>query len=172
MEVSAKDRLSGRMGAYRQDVGIVPYARGPVRLSGLVLAWQVGEGEEGDKFTRHGMKIVPLPTRTFRKGQSIFLYYEVYNLKPDTLGTTNHSVEYTIRTEAGGLLSKVFPALSGRRPGVAVSQAQVGRQEAEYRYIELDLRELAPGRGTLSVTVKDLNAGATSTRELAFTMAE
>jgi hypothetical protein len=172
MEVTAKDRLSGRMGTYRQDVGIVGYGKGPLRLSDLVLARQVGEGEERDKFTRHGLKIVPLPTRTFRKGQNVFLYYEVYNLKPDASGATGHSVEYTVRTEAGGLLSKVLPSLTGKRSEVAVSQAQAGMQEAEYRYIELDLKGLSSGKGTLTVTVKDLNSGQAVQRELAFMMAE
>jgi hypothetical protein len=172
LEVTVKDRLSGRAGTYRQDVGIVSYGKGPLRLSGLALAWQVGEGREGDKFTRHGMRIVPLPTRTFRKGQNIFVYYEVYNLKPDSTGATRHSVEYTLKTGAGGILSKAFPGFAGKRPEVAVSQAGAGTQEVEYRYIELDLQGLSPGKGTLTVTVKDLNSGQTISRELVFTMAE
>ncbi|OGG46451.1 MAG: hypothetical protein A3F84_18285 [Candidatus Handelsmanbacteria bacterium RIFCSPLOWO2_12_FULL_64_10] len=172
LEVSAKDRLSGRMGTYRQDVGIPPYGKGALRLSGLVLAWQVGEGREGDKFTRHGLRVVPLPTRTFRKGQNIFVYYEVYNLKPDSTGVTRHSVEYTLRAEGGGILSKAFPGFVGKRPEVAVSQTQAGTQEAEYRYIELDLQGLSPGKGALTVTVRDLNSGQAASRELAFTMAE
>ncbi|MSS72660.1 MAG: GWxTD domain-containing protein [Candidatus Latescibacteria bacterium] len=172
LEVTAKDRQSGRMGTYRQDVGIVSYGKGALRLSGLVLAWQVGEGQEGDKFTRHGLRIVPLPTRTFRKGQNIFVYYEVYNLKPDSTGVTRHSVEYTLKTEAGGVLSRVLPGFTGAKPEVAVSQTQAGRQEAEYRYIELDLQGLSPGKGTLTVTVKDLNSGQATMRELVFTMAE
>jgi len=172
LEVTARDRMSGRTGTYRQDVGIVPYEKGPLRLSGLVLAWQVSEGREGDKFTRHGMRIVPLPTRTFRKGQNIFVYYEVYNLKPDSTGVTRHSVEYTLRTEAGGILAKAFPGFTGKRPEVAVSQAGAGTQEAEYRYIELDLQGLSPGKGVLTITVRDLNSGQAASRELAFTMAE
>ena len=172
MEVTARDRQSGRMGTYRQDVGVVSYAKGALRLSGLVLAWQVGEGQEGDKFTRHGLRIVPLPTRTFRKGQNIFVYYEVYNLKPDSTGVTRHSVEYTLKTEAGGVLSRVLPGFTGAKPEVAVSQAQAGTQEAEYRYIELDLKGLSPGKGLMTITVRDLNSGQTVSRELVFTMAE
>jgi hypothetical protein len=172
LEVTARDRLSGRAGTYRQDVGIVSYGKGPLRLSGLALAWQVGEGQEGDKFTRHGLRIVPLPTRTFRKGQNVFVYYEVYNLKPDAEGMTRHSVEYTLKTEAVGVLSRVLPGFAGRRPEVAVSQAGTGTLDAEHRYIELDLSGLSPGKGILTVTVKDLNSGQAVARELAFTMAE
>ena len=172
LEVTATDRQSGRTGTYRQDVGIVPYGRGPLSLSRLALAWQAGEGQAEDKFTRHGIRVVPLPTRTFRKGQNVFVYYEVYNLRPDVAGLTHHSVEYTIKTEGGGIISKMFPGFVGKRPEVAVSQTQTGVQEAEYRYIELDLSGLSPGQGTLTVTVKDLKSGEAVSRELAFTMAE
>jgi GWxTD domain-containing protein len=172
LEVSAKDRLSGKMGTYRQDVQVADYAKGRLRLSSLELAWQVSQGQEGDKFTRHGMRIIPLPTRMFRKGQNVFAYYEVYNLQPDASGLTHHSVEYTIKTEGGGIFSKVFSGFAGKRPEVAVSQAQAGTQEAEYRYIELDLQGMTPGKCTLTVTVKDLNSGQAVARELAFTMAE
>lgn len=172
MEVSVKDRLSGRMGTYRQDVEVNNYTRGALRLSSLELAWQVSKGEEGDGFSKRGMRVIPLPTRTFRKGQNVFVYYEIYNLKPDAAGVTRHTLEYTVRTEGGGLLSKVLPNLIGKRLEVAVSQEQAGMQEAEYRYIELDLKGLSSGKGTLTVTVKDLNSGQVVQRELAFTMVE
>jgi GWxTD domain-containing protein len=172
MEVSARDRLSGRMGTYRQDVEVGDYAKGRLRLSGLELAWQVSRGEEGDRFTRHGTRIVPLPTRTFRRDQGVFIYYEVYNLKPDVSGVTRHAVEYTVRTEAGGVLSRIAQTFSGRRPEVAVSQEQAGTQEADYRYLELDLRGLSPGKGLLTVTVKDLNSGEAVSRGTSFAMME
>ncbi len=172
LEVSARDRLSGRMGTYRQDVAVSDYARGRLRLSSLELAWQVGRGEEGDKFTRHGTRIVPLPTRTFRRDQGVFIYYEVYNLRPDVSGVTRHAVEYTVRTEAGGVLSRIAQTFSGRRPEVAVSQEQAGTQEADYRSLELDLRGLSPGKGLLTVTVKDLNSGDAVSRGISFTMVE
>jgi len=118
------------------------------------------------------MRVIPLPTRTFPKGQNVFVYYEVYNLKPDASGVTRHTLEYTVRTEGGGLLSKVLPNLASKRPEVSVSQAQAGTQEAEYRYIELDLKGLSPGKGTLTVTVKDLNSGEAVAREMTFSMVE
>jgi hypothetical protein len=77
-----------------------------------------------------------------------------------------------VRSEAGGILSKLARTFVGRRPEVAVSQGQAGTEEAEYRYLELDLRGLSPGKGILAVTVKDLNSGEAVKRELAFTMAE
>ena len=172
MEVSARDRLTGRMGVYRQDVEVGNYEKGRLRLSSLELAWQVSEGQEGDRFTKRGMRVIPLPTRAFRKGQGIFVYYEVYNLRRDASGQTNHTVEYTVRGEAGGIFSKLARTFAGKRPEVAVSQGQAGTEEAEYRYLELDLRGLPPGKGILTVTVKDMNGGEAVRRELAFTMAE
>ncbi|MSS71615.1 MAG: GWxTD domain-containing protein [Candidatus Latescibacteria bacterium] len=172
LEVSARDRLTGRMGVYRQDVEVGNYERGRVRLSGLELAWQVSEGQEGDKFTKRGMRVIPLPTRTFRKGQGIFVYYEVYNLKQDASGQTSHTMEYTVRSEAGGIFSRIARTFVGKKPEVAVSQGQAGTEEAEYRYLELDLKGLTPGKGVLAVTVKDLISGEAVRRELAFMMAE
>jgi GWxTD domain-containing protein len=172
LEVTARDRLSGRIGTYRQEVQVADYAKGRLRLSSLELAWQVSAGQEGDKFTKRGWKIVPLPTHTFRKGQNIFVYYEVYNLRPDASGRTGYTVEYTIRTEAGGLLSRLVGNFAGRTPEVAVSQEQAGTQEGEYRYLELDLKDVSPGKVLLTVVVKDLNSGEAVTRELNFTMME
>ena len=172
MEVSARDRLSGRMGVYREEVEVGDYAKGRLRLSSLELAWKVTETKAPDRFTKRGMQIIPLPTRTFRKGQNVYVYYEVYNLRRDVSGMTNHVVEYTVRNSAGGIFSKIARTFVGKPPEVSVSQGQVGTEEAEYRYIELDLKGLPPGKSYLTVTVKDLNSGEAVAREMVFTMAE
>ena len=163
LEVSARDRLSGRMGVYRLDVEVANYERGRLRLSGLELARQVGEGKEGDRFTRHGMRVSPLPTQALRSGQSVFIYYEVYNLRPDASGLTNHSVECSVWVGANKVLSKLLPGFVGRGPGA---------QDAERRAVELDLKGLSPGKALLRVTVKDLNSGEAVARALPITVVE
>ena len=51
------------------------------------------------RFTKGGLNVVPMPSRTYKKGQSVFVYCEIYNLSEDEFGQTNYSVSYKITSK-------------------------------------------------------------------------
>ena len=96
LEVKSQDRLRGRMGAYRQHVVVEPYGKSRLQISDLELAWQVAAENVDNRFRKGDLNVVPMPSRTFKRGQSVFVYYEIYNLAKDEFGRTNYTVSYTI----------------------------------------------------------------------------
>ncbi len=171
LEVKARDRMTGRLGIYRQQVVVESYHKEGLRVSDLELAYRVSEAPDNSgKFGKHGLNVVPMPSRTYGTDQNVFVYYEIYNLKKDDFGQTHYRVEYTMGPKAGGVLSRIAQTLKGRynKREVAVGYEQLGVQESEVAYTELELGEARSGRHYLTVKVTDLNSGRSFEKETTF----
>ena len=175
LEVHLLDRLSGRQGRYRQMIELEKYQVGAIEVSDLELAWRVAEGGPQDKFRKGALHVIPMPTRTYPKGQSIFVYYEIYNLKRDAFGQTRYRVEYTIAPRSkgvGGAVSRLVQTLKGKRAQVLMGYDQVGTMDLEAVYTELELGDRTPGRYALEVKITDLNSDQTAVKDALFVVAE
>ncbi len=173
LDVRMKNRLNGEIGVYRKHLSVEAYPPGPLKLSDIQLAWKVSEEGQPDRFSKNGLRVVPMPTRLYRKGQPVYIYYEIYNLKRDAFGMTNYTVEYTVRSgEPPGAISRILRVFKGTNEQVSVAQEQLGTQETQPSYLELDLSEVVPGEVALSVRVEDLNSGETGLKEAKFEVRE
>ena len=68
-----------------------------MQISDLELAWEIASKETAGKFAKGDLNVIPMPSRTYQKGQSVFVYYEIYNLKKDEFGQTE-LLRLTIRS--------------------------------------------------------------------------
>ena len=171
LEVHLLDRLSGRQGRYRQMIELEKYQTRSMKVSDLELAWRVAEGGPQDKFRKGELHVIPMPTRTYPKGQSIFVYYEIYNLKRDEFGQTKYQVEYTIAPKGkgvGGAVSRLVKTLGGKREKVLMGYEQVGTMDLETVYTELELGDREAGRYALEVVITDLNSEQTASKNALF----
>jgi hypothetical protein len=109
------DRESGAVGIWKGQVDVRDFAEGALELSDVVLAAQVTTGGDNTRFNRNGHTVLPLPSRTFLRGQSLFLYYEVYDLSVDEVGGSEFRVDYTVRSTAldRGAVRRLFRAVGG-----------------------------------------------------------
>lgn len=175
LEVKAQDRLRGRTGAYRQHVVVEPYGEERLQISDLELAWKVAEEKAGSRFNKGDLNVVPMPSRTFKKGQGVFVYYEIYNLAKDAFGQTNYTVSHTITSRdipgATSNISRLFRWRTGIREELAVTYEQQGEAAQEVEYVELDLAEQVPGRYSLKVAIEDRNSGETAEKDVVFVIA-
>ena len=175
LEVKSQDRLRGRMGAYRQHVVVEPYGKSQLQISDLQLAWQVAAERADSRFRKGDLNVVPMPSRTYRKGQSVFVYYEIYNLAKDEFGRTNYDVSYTITSrDTPGRVSSIYRLFrwrTGIREELAVTYEQQGESSDEVEYVELALGEQTPGRYTLKVSITDKNSGHTAEKDVVFVIA-
>ena len=176
LEVRARNRLNGRLGIYRKFLRVDGYDRETLAVSDPQLAWRISEDGAEEKFRKGDVHVIPMPTRAYRKGQSVFVYYEIYNLIRDEFGQTRYQVEYTIRPLEGAnrsIISRLAQTLTGKkREGVAVGYEQVGLADVEPTYLELDLGECYPAQHELRVKVTDLNSGKTAGKETQFRVVE
>lgn len=175
LEVQLQDRLSGRQGRYRQIIELEKYQARSMKVSDLELAWRVTEDGPQDKFRKGELHVVPMPTRTYAKGQSIFVYYEIYNLKRDEFGQSRYQVEYTIAPKGkgvGGTVSRLVRTLGGKREKVLMGYEQIGTMDLETVYTELELGDREPGRYALEVVITDLNSKQTASKDALFVVAQ
>ncbi len=172
LEVRARDRMSGRIGLYRKVVEVTRYAQEGLQLSDLELAWRIAVGQPLDKFSKNGLHVIPMATRMYPHGQSIFVYFEIYNLARDEFGQTKYRVEYTIRLAGGNIISRLVRTFVGKKEEVAVGYEQIGYGETETVYVELDLGETTSGRHYLKIAVMDLNKEEAVEKEASFTVSK
>ena len=176
LQVQAKDLTSDRTGIYRQSVDVPDYGDERLLLSDILLAASIGEAGSMEKFQKGDIWVVPMPTRTFGKGQKIYIYYEIYNLKRDEFGRTRYKAQYRVRPvseksigDLSVLLSGLSTLLKSRKPQVSIDYEQVGSgREVETAYFELDLTKTKMGIKALEVTVTDLVSDQSEIREINF----
>lgn len=168
------DRESGAVGIWKGQVDVRDFADGALGLSDVVLAAQVTTGGDDPRFNRNGHTVLPLPSRTFSRGQPLFLYYEVYNLSADEVGGSEFRVDYTMRSTKldRGAVRRLFGAVKGL---VGVSEepeaitlsferrGSAGSVAAEY--LSFDTQDLVPGTYTLDVTLTDRRASDRSVHQ-------
>lgn len=161
------DRESGAVGIWKGQVDVRDFAHEALGLSDVVLAAQVTTGGDNRRFDRNGHTVLPLPSRTFLRGQPLFLYYEIYNLGADKAGGSEFRVDYTVRSTRldRGAVRRLFGAVKGL---VGVSEepeaitlsferrSSAGRVAAEY--LSFDTQDLVPGTYTLDVKLTDRRA--------------
>ena len=175
LEVKAQDRLRGRTGIYRQQVDVDPYGEERLQISDLELAWRVVAANGTGEFVKGELTVVPMPSRTYTKGQSVFVYYEIYNLDKDAFGQTNYKVSYAITSRdipgRKGNIAHLFRWGTGKREELAVTYEQMGASAQEEEYVELALDEQTPGRYSLKVSIDDANSGEKVEKDVAFVIA-
>ena len=116
-----------------------------------------------------------MPSRSFRRERSVYLYYEVYNLKKDEFGHTRYGISYTVEQDVqrrigpfGALASAFRTLISTGEKEVAVSYERAGTDSWEPIFIELDTAGFKPGLHQVAVTLTDLVSGNQVGREAMF----
>ena len=176
MEIGVKDLLSRKQGRYRQDVIVEAFGGQGLQISDLQLAWQIDKDHEKTVFSKGALRVIPMPTRSYGTGKSVFVYYEIYNLTRGEFGQTKYRVSYTIASEdtqgIAGTISSLFRWREGKREQLAVTYEQQGSAFQEVEYVELQLENRPAGKYLLKVTVADVNSGETAEKDAGFVIAK
>jgi VWFA-related protein len=130
----ARENLSGKMGTFESKFTVPDLAKtGSLRMSSVVLSSQkepvtaaVGAADNNKKvlaghpLVQNGQKTIPSITRVFRKDQTLFVYFEVYDptLDPDRKVPS---------------LSAEVDLLSGGRKALASQPVRVNRLDSTTR---------------------------------------
>jgi GWxTD domain-containing protein len=174
LAVQVTDRTSSRMQAFRQTVRVDPFGEDSLRVSDIELAAQILPDAGPNPFVKNGLRVLPMPSRAYPRDQSVFLYCEAYNLKPDATGQTRYRVDYTIRSKEAHAGRDLFLALGKLirkeqgRGETTVSYEFVGMRTTAVLHVEIRAQEAGPGDHALRVAVTDLNSGAKAVREATF----
>lgn len=164
MALQVRDVVSGRSQVYRQALVLEDYARNDtLKMSDIALAFVVAPTADQGAFVRNGLNVVPMSSKSFRRGQSAYVYFEIYNLARDEFGQSRYRVDYVVRSyRERGVPAKVLHGLGRalrlveRDQQVEITYEQVGAAADEVAYAELDLREAETGEQRVQVRVTDV----------------
>lgn len=170
--VEMRDEATKRIGVYKKPVSFSDYSGGGLLISDLKLSTAITPAASPGPFVRGGLNVVPNPGRLYPRGQLVYVYYEVYNLKMDEAGDEAGRTSYETLYE---ITPKGMPALRNRRarsPGdmqtVMSFFEGAGHAEEEAEYTALDTTDLEAGEYVLTVTLTDRHGDASVSRSVNF----
>lgn len=173
LSVQAEDMTSGRLQAYQENVTIARYDTVRLAMSDIVVAGNIRKADSTDarKFVRNGLCIIPMASRSFKRGQPLYVYFEIYNLtRGKDFGETEYEVEHAVRVgsgESGSIFGTVGRILGGTGRRVGVSRVIEGIRSSEYQNFQLDTSTMPTGAYTIIITVHDLKSDQRVTKERA-----
>lgn len=113
LAVQVDDLQGDGVGVWREEIDVPAYPPVDLAVSDVVFASSVSLDGAAPRFRRHGHTVLPVPSRTFRRGESMVLYYETYHLAIGEDGRARFRIEYTVRSDRldRGALERVFGAI-------------------------------------------------------------
>lgn len=153
-----------RLQSYRFTYRVPPFGGSRLLVSDLLLADRVVVTDAPGPFAKGDLHIYPNPSSRFSNRQPIFIYFELYGLRPTQDGQTRYSISYTLTegTEDEPTAGDVALSLS--------TEALTGTNTSPIEYTELDVSQVPPGTYVLTVTIKDESSGQTVERSRSLTL--
>ncbi|RMD95463.1 MAG: GWxTD domain-containing protein [Calditrichaeota bacterium] len=167
-------RKTHQRGLMQIQMDVQDFSGGKLGMSDIELASEVRPARQTDRekgFIKHGLYVHPYPYNAIPREQPISLYYEVYNLQPDTSGTTRYTVTYEVEQRGGKGVLAMLSALNpfgGKKSSLSLLYHFTSKDRHRADYTSLDFSRLKPGKHVLVVKVKDEVSGQEVSRRLKF----
>lgn len=178
--VEVRDPLSWRSATARDTLTARRYAPGRVQISDILLA-DFLHPRVAEPTTRDELDLRANPRLGYDVGLPVHIYYEIYDLQPDSVGFGTYDVTLGVRVTSlergGGFLQLLgvladawgFSIVGDDRVEVTFRrEVNLGGRDRTIGWYSLDLQDAPPGEYEIRVEVADRNSGATATRVRAF----
>ncbi len=167
--VVVTDLNSGRSGEAIKPFTALPLDSSGLALSSLQLSTRIEKAEEQNRFTKNRLLVLPNPLRIFEKWaempedgsyqpRNMFLYFEIYNLAPDSSGEEAAYHVYPAITSHANEMTFPLPPKRDRRI--------TGTDGLDV--IVLDYMTFPEGIYTLEVKVEDAQNGMEASSSAVF----
>lgn len=174
---------TGRLATTEELVELPDYSSEELLVSDILPAFritEVGSGKKGP-FIRGNLEVLPLPGRAFEFSQTLFIYYEIYNLSKDEFGATDYRTDYSIAVAPyeESLFTQLFHGVR-RIAGIEIERAIVtssftrsGIQRDISTHLEIDFSPLVADIDRLEIyelelRITDNITGYTASSSLVF----
>ena len=143
-----------------------------LNVSDLVMAYSVEPVVEKTPFTKHGLEIIPNPSKQAKKDSLIYFYYEIYNLN-EIDGQSRYSIDQTVTSvsKTKNAFQKFIGLFGGDDDqSISISKEHQTQGPTAYEYTAFDFSTLSAGLVEIKIKVKDLNSGEVTEASTTFTL--
>jgi len=170
------DAASGRSGVAREKVVVENFSGPQLSMSSVVLARADSSTPQLALYQENGVHLVPVLAPEFFAGESLYVYYEIYNLTLDANRRSGYRLDYAMAPEAEDQsivnravirLGKIF-GLNRQRAVTGSSFETSGDRETEKLYQGLEILGQPAGRYHLTIRVTDRVSGLSAERSISF----
>ncbi|KPK96259.1 hypothetical protein AMJ80_01005 [bacterium SM23_31] len=155
------DWYSDNAGTLHDTIDVEEYGYNTLQISDIQVAWDITMLNPDTLIFRDNLDIDPNPRRIYLMDESIYIYYEIYNLLLDGFpGGSDYTVEYKLQ-----YLEKDKPWIvdfvrklvinSKQDKGVATSFNVRGRERNESAFLRIDHKIKKTGQYRLTLKITD-----------------
>lgn len=161
LALHGQEPSSNRLNGWKFRYHVASRPANDLDASSLKLAYEITPKTETVTSHRKDLNIIPNPTRSFKRKNPVFIYYEIYNLAFDSDGSTQYTVQFTLRKKGKrGLLSKITGIFSsGERYDISLQSEHSGNSRTVHDYISFDMSRLKKGAYEIHLDIEDLVTG-------------
>ncbi len=182
--VEARQPTTGRAARGAGPLTVEAFNRPTLMLSDVILADRVAPRVE-EPAGRTDFFVDPNPAMEFAPGGEVHLYWEMYNLQPDSTDQVEYQVEVVFRVQSlerhglvarivGGVLDAVGTTAKGDdRVSVRYdASTTLGGRDRVPGWVAVDLADSPRGIYTMELIITDRRTGQIAVRQRAFTVTE
>jgi len=170
------DESSGNIGKFRRELNVRNFDPNRLEISDLMLADNI-QTDSSSINKNANLRILPNLFRKFEPGQSIFVYFESYNLRLNDDGFSHYTVEMILQpvkgkkngiTKFAASVGGLFGLGNSKQTEVSTLYEYQGNSTMEPTYSSVRLADTKPGEYILEIRVKDLNSNRTVENNIKF----
>lgn len=116
------------------------------------------------RMARNGLLVQANPFGEFTIDRPLNVYFEIYGLSFGQADHTSYTITYTLRErdEKRGILG--FFRKAGPGSALSIQSHSEGDERSPVEYSEIDVKDVAPGKYELVVTVTDEHLGLSASQ--------
>ena len=156
VSIFSRSMNSNQLAGYKFPYAVPGYFRGNLSMSDLLMADYIGPAQPDSRFNRGDLHVSPNPFNRFSTSQSVFIYFEIYDLTLGSNDTGEFSIEYILTTQENK--KRLF-----RRKAKPLLSLQIDRTSlttSPIEFAEIDVSNIDAGNYELTVRVTDVQTGA------------
>jgi len=165
LAIEMQDQLSDNEGTFRDILNVEQYGYEHLQMSDILPTLDISLRFPDAPIARENLSIIPNPHRAFLLEQSIYIYYEIYNLLLDDFpGNSDYTVEYKLRLleeDRPWIVDFVRKLVVNEKQdqGVTSKFTTRGAKRNESQFIRIDHSIKKPGPYELQVKITDNLSG-------------
>ncbi|MBN2091159.1 hypothetical protein JW964_16220 [candidate division KSB1 bacterium] len=147
-----------RMNGVKFDLDFERFTKDTLTCSDIDLAYNIQPTTKNSQFTHRDLEIISNPSGKFSRQKPVFIYFEIYHLKPAPNGLKRYEIEYIANaTPKNSNIFKSFIKLFGKKSPrkIAIKDMRENESSDVNEHLALDFSNFEPSHVELTIIIQD-----------------